>query len=619
MKNDDGIFLFKFADKSGMEQVLERGPWLIRNTPLILNKWTPSLSLKKDEVTKIPVWVKFHKVSIVAYSEDGLSLIATQIGKPLMLDAFTSSMCVEAWGRINFARALIEISSDTDLKKEVIMTIPDEDGISHTKEVINVEYEWQPPRCADCKIFGRSSDRCPKLVRDHVAPTSKGTNGDGFTEVKRKNPKGKKADIQHRSRHIDGIRLDKPKPNFYWQKKGTTRKGADIDSTTKVDATAINKDECGTSSSRSNQVEEQDAGLKASQLNELGESDDEVDEHIFPEGDKFGDKFDIRLKESLLSPFYNAKYASLDRLKSALLRSMSGASHFSKKSGLIDADISNNFGEYLMSIDIGTPPVKVLGIADTGSDLTWAQCEPCENCYEQVGPILVPSNSFTYQPLSVTGRDRSHTAGNLAVDTFWFGPTSFEEGIVFGCGHDNNGTFNKEGSGIIGLGGVPLSLIKQLDYVIEGKFTYCLIPYFNENQTSKMQFGYYANVTGPNVVSTPLVKKDPSIFYYLTLESVLVGQNNVSSNNSFSKKDVQEGNIIIDSGTTLTFIDQELYEELTLDLTEVHGSPTALDPDGFFEYCYKDLNMDTVPTVTFRFIDADVELPQCLTNLSEEV
>ncbi|GKF94285.1 nucleotide-binding alpha-beta plait domain-containing protein [Tanacetum coccineum] len=46
MRNDDGIFLFKFADKRGMEQVLVQGPWLIRNTPLILNKWTPSLHVR---------------------------------------------------------------------------------------------------------------------------------------------------------------------------------------------------------------------------------------------------------------------------------------------------------------------------------------------------------------------------------------------------------------------------------------------------------------------------------------------------------------------------------------------------------------------------------------------
>ncbi|GJX67679.1 protein LAZ1 [Tanacetum coccineum] len=37
------------------------------------------------------------KVPVVAYSEDGLSLIATQIGKPVMLDAFTSTMCADPW------------------------------------------------------------------------------------------------------------------------------------------------------------------------------------------------------------------------------------------------------------------------------------------------------------------------------------------------------------------------------------------------------------------------------------------------------------------------------------------------------------------------------------------
>nr|GEZ37921.1 hypothetical protein [Tanacetum cinerariifolium] len=59
-----------------------------------------------------------YNVPVLAYSEDGLSLLATQIGKPIMLDAFTSSMCMESWGRISFARALIEIDVAVGLKKE---------------------------------------------------------------------------------------------------------------------------------------------------------------------------------------------------------------------------------------------------------------------------------------------------------------------------------------------------------------------------------------------------------------------------------------------------------------------------------------------------------------------
>ncbi|GJR53871.1 hypothetical protein Tco_1404392 [Tanacetum coccineum] len=113
MRDDDGFFYFKFASLTGLEQ---------------------------DEVTRVPVWVKMHKVPVVAYSEDGLSLIATQIGKPIMLDAFTSSMCVDSWGRIGFARALIE---------------------------------------------------CPKRVIEQVTVT-KDTNDDGFTTMTNKKKKGRK-------------------------------------------------------------------------------------------------------------------------------------------------------------------------------------------------------------------------------------------------------------------------------------------------------------------------------------------------------------------------------------------------------------------------------------------
>ncbi|GKB41153.1 retrovirus-related pol polyprotein from transposon TNT 1-94 [Tanacetum coccineum] len=123
--------------------VIERGPWLIRNMPLILNKWAPNVSLKRGEVTKVRVLVKLYNVPVVAYSEDGLSLIATQVRKQIMLDAFTSSMCVDLWGRISFARALVEINAISKLKKDVRMAIPidDKEGTGYTSEVIRVEYE----------------------------------------------------------------------------------------------------------------------------------------------------------------------------------------------------------------------------------------------------------------------------------------------------------------------------------------------------------------------------------------------------------------------------------------------------------------------------------------------
>ncbi|GJU84168.1 hypothetical protein Tco_1291714 [Tanacetum coccineum] len=171
------------------------------------------------------------------------------------------------------------------------MVVPNDDETDYIREVISVEYEWKPPRCVDCKIFCHSSARCPKIIRETVTFVSTDTNSNGFTLVQRKKIKDKKADLQSRSRQSDNILLNKPKPNLYWQKKGTIRKGADMDPWTK----ATNKDEC-TSSSRGNQEEEHEVRLDDPKLNEHDEFNEEVDEFIFPKGEKFGDKFDIRLK-----------------------------------------------------------------------------------------------------------------------------------------------------------------------------------------------------------------------------------------------------------------------------------------------------------------------------------
>ncbi|GJR37696.1 retrovirus-related pol polyprotein from transposon TNT 1-94 [Tanacetum coccineum] len=194
MRDDEGVYYYKFDSPNGVDQVLQQGPWMIRNTPLILNKWTPNLSLAKDKVTKVPVWVKLHRVPVVAYSEDGLNLIASQVGTPLMLDAFTSTMCEEPWGRIRFMRALIEVSAEKDLKDNVIMAVPLENGEGYSKENIRVEYEWKLPTCSDCRIFGHYTKKCPQRPVKRapvVVKTTMEENNDGFVKVNNRKSKGK--------------------------------------------------------------------------------------------------------------------------------------------------------------------------------------------------------------------------------------------------------------------------------------------------------------------------------------------------------------------------------------------------------------------------------------------
>ncbi|GKD33560.1 zinc knuckle CX2CX4HX4C containing protein [Tanacetum coccineum] len=187
MMNSKGFFFFKFDSRAGLEVVLEGGPWLICKSPIILKKWSMDTRLLKEELTRIPIWVKLHDVPIQVFEEDGISLIATFIGKPVMLDSYTSSMCNDSWGRSSFARCLIEVNSKADLVDVVTTGIPSLSGDSFTKETIRVEYEWRPPRCDICNIFGHVHDYCPKKVMSPLivttsnvaTPTVEKTN-DGF-------------------------------------------------------------------------------------------------------------------------------------------------------------------------------------------------------------------------------------------------------------------------------------------------------------------------------------------------------------------------------------------------------------------------------------------------------
>nr|GEV11935.1 zinc finger, CCHC-type [Tanacetum cinerariifolium] len=96
---------------------------------------------------------ELHNVPIVASSEIGLSLITTKLGKPIMLDGYTSNMCINSWGRNSYARAVIEVLAENALMDSIVVSIPLQNGSGHTLKAIDLEYEWQPSCCDTRKIF----------------------------------------------------------------------------------------------------------------------------------------------------------------------------------------------------------------------------------------------------------------------------------------------------------------------------------------------------------------------------------------------------------------------------------------------------------------------------------
>lgn len=103
----------------------------------------------------------------------------------MMLDSYTSTMCVESWGRSSYARAMIEVNATKELTENLVVAVPKREESGYTKETIRIEYEWRPPRCDTCLIFGHSLDTCPKAVREVNASNQK-MDEDGFHVVKRR-------------------------------------------------------------------------------------------------------------------------------------------------------------------------------------------------------------------------------------------------------------------------------------------------------------------------------------------------------------------------------------------------------------------------------------------------
>ncbi|KAI0522785.1 hypothetical protein KFK09_005170 [Dendrobium nobile] len=358
--------------------------------------------------------------------------------------------------------------------------------------------------------------------------------------------------------------------------------------------------------------------------------------------------FSIELihRDSPKSPLYDPDSTPSTRIRAAVERSRSRAIYFRDaihrarvSSSVLPMDDANNFYseitpntfEYLMSFYLGTPAKKVLAIADTGSDLIWVQCDPCKECYTQSAPLFDPQSSSTYKiipcntdscsllPQSSCGTssqcdyqygygDKSIVEGYLSTETIGFDSNGGRPiqipTILFGCTHQSNGTFDKNDAGLVGLGGGKLSLIRQLGSTIDNKFSYCLPSSTETSATSQLNFGSNAVISGSNAITTPLISGSPDTFYFLSLEHISVAGKTVTVGKPMQAKDSAQGNIIIDSGTTLTLIDDNTLQSVESNVKSSINLPQVKDPNGVFNLCFDVSGTATsaqFPEITFQF------------------
>lgn len=285
----------------------------------------------------------------------------------------------------------------------------------------------------------------------------------------------------------------------------------------------------------------------------------------------------------------------------------------------VSSGISQGSGEYFSRIGVGQPSKPFYMALDTGSDVTWLQCQPCNDCYQQSDPIFEPSGSSSYSSLScnapqcqaldisacrsgkclyqVSYGDGSFTVGEFVTETVSFGNSGSLNRIALGCGHDNEGLF-VGAAGLLGLGGGPLSLTSQIK---ASSFSYCLV----DRDSSKSSTLEFNSATPSDSVTASLLKNSKvDTFYYVGLTGISVGGRTISlPPSTFAMDQSGRGGVIIDSGTAITRFQSEAYNAVRDEFRRLTQNLRSTGGFALFDTCYdlSSLRSVSVPTVAFHF------------------
>ncbi|KAF9598710.1 hypothetical protein IFM89_029960 [Coptis chinensis] len=298
---------------------------------------------------------------------------------------------------------------------------------------------------------------------------------------------------------------------------------------------------------------------------------------------------------------------------------------------------------FIVEVRIGTPPQKFYLEFDTGSDLIWVQCAGCIDCFDVHLGNFEYSKSSTYQLVScghpscdpddckegictakVSYADGGYTQGPLSKDDFQFFSldkgVQTVNGVFFGCSLRSSIAWGENIgriAGIFGMGTDPNSFISQLGTQGQRRrFSYCLRKADNRPGRSYnyLRFGEDAVFpAGSDVRTTPMVEGPFGVYYYVNLNDISVNSIRLGlPPDTFRIRDDETGGIVLDTGTSTTYIFSDAYNRLVARLKEVLAPynlrPYLRNNKPMKRLCYvRPPGFNNFPSITFHFDGADFE------------
>ncbi|XP_054820402.1 aspartic proteinase Asp1-like isoform X1 [Prosopis cineraria] len=233
-------------------------------------------------------------------------------------------------------------------------------------------------------------------------------------------------------------------------------------------------------------------------------------------------------------------------------------------------------GFYNVTLNIGQPPRPYFLDVDSGSDLTWLQCDaPCTRCSETPHPLYQPSNDLvpckdplcaSLQPseeyecqhpdqcdYEITYADHYSSLGVLVRDVFILNFTNgmqLKVRMALGCGYDQifPASSYHPLDGVLGIGRGKTSLISQLNGqgLARNLVGHCL---------SAQGGGYifFGDVyDSSRLIWTPMTSKDHSKHYSAGAAELIFG----------GKAMGVADPVTFDSGSSYTYFNSNAYQAL---------------------------------------------------------
>ncbi|KAM6570806.1 hypothetical protein CsatB_018791 [Cannabis sativa] len=332
-----------------------------------------------------------------------------------------------------------------------------------------------------------------------------------------------------------------------------------------------------------------------------------------------------------------------DRLRHGRLLQSTGES-------FVDFPVAGTFnpflvGLYFTRVKLGSPSQEFYVQIDTGSDVLWVNCNSCKGCPKSTS-IKIELNSFdvgssnTASMVSCSDQicklglqsgdsacsgqsdfdqciysfqygDGSGTSGYYVQDLLYMDtvPADYDDptntnssaNIVFGCSTSATGDLTSKNAavdGIFGFGQQQMSAISQLSSqgIAPNVFSHCF-----KGDNSGGGILVLGEIVEPNMIYTPLVPSQPH--YNLNLQNISVNGKVLHIDPEEFTTSTNRGTII-DSGTTLAYLAQNIYDPFVNAITNAVNSEQVTLVTSQGNQCYiitSSITTDIFPQVIFNF------------------